>query len=86
MNKEEIDEIIKLKSDYEKAERIVKQWLDYAYDDKKIKYSDNYYPISINKSYVTTKELLIHLPTVVTAMQNYRNELYQKYQAKLNSK
>lgn len=86
MTEAELDEIIKLKSDYEKAERIVKQWLDYTYAYNKIKYSDNYYPIVIQNTNTTTKELLIHLPTVVTAMQNYRDELYKKYQDKLDGK
>ena len=84
MNEEELDEIIKLKQDYEIANNYTKRWLDYVYNKKRIKFSDDYYDIKIKETFNKDKVLTIHLPTIVKAMENYTEELYKKYKSKFN--
>ena len=86
MSEEELDEIVKLRDNYRLADRYTKQWLDFTYDKNRTKYSDDYYDIKINKSFDKEIELTIHLPTIVAAMEKYRDELYAQYQKKLSEK
>ena len=86
MNEEELNEIIKLKNDYEMASFYTKQWQDFIFDRQRPRSSDDYYSIKIKDTYTTEKELTIHLPTIVMAMERYSQGLYEKYQKKLKEK
>ena len=83
MCEEELDEIIILKNDYEQCKIYVRQWLDYVYNKDRIRYSDDYYTIKIKETFEKEKELTIHLPTVVNAMEEYLDKLNKRYREKL---
>ncbi len=84
MTEEELNEIIKQKNKYELISRITKEWLDFIYDIDRDSYDDGLYKIKIEKNSKETKELIIHLPTVVNAMEKYRDTLYEEYKNELD--
>lgn len=84
MKEKELDEIVKLRDEYKMASDFLKQWHDYLYDENRIKYSDDYYDIKIEKDFNNETKLTIHLPTIIMAMEKHVNELHMKYMKKLS--
>lgn len=81
MTEEELNEVIKLKNNYELAARFTNEWFHYIYSKNRTRFSDDYFTIKIKPD---ERELTIHLPTVVDAMRRYTDELYDKYKNKLD--
>lgn len=75
MLENELLAINKAKGAYEIAKRATKDMQDFAYSDEHIKFEDYYYDVRTEDGYVLT----LHLPTVLTAMENYTRELNHKY-------
>lgn len=84
MEEKKLNKIINLKNKYDLASNITKQWLDYVYDKDRVRYSDDYYTVIIKDTYIGAKELTIHLPTVVSAMEKYTEQLYKTYKEELD--
>lgn len=83
LSEKKLDKIIKLKNKYETAKRVTKEWEDFAYDTTKITNADGYYDVIISEFTDKKRELTIHLPSVIQAMNEYTNYLYGKYKTEL---
>lgn len=79
LSEEKLNKIIEAKNKYELSKKITKQWQDFAYDTTKITHGDGYYNIEISEFTDIKRELTIHLPSVIEAMENYTDSLYKKY-------
>lgn len=83
LSEKKLNRIIEAKNKYELAKKFTKQWQDFAYDTTKITHGDGYYDVIISEFTDRKRELTIHLPSVIQAMEEYTDYLYEKYKIQL---
>lgn len=81
MLEKELENLNRLKGEYEIAKKATESLQNFAYDNNHIKFDDGYYDAIIK---FTDCEVSFHLPTVIPVMEKYTRELSKRYHTMLD--